>query len=43
VVIGVADLAPSDRAAFNAASKALKPAPPPGDDKAADQPAKSAG
>jgi hypothetical protein len=43
VVIGIADLSPSDRAAFNAASKALKPAPAPGEDKLADQPSKSAG
>ena len=40
VVIGVADLSPSDRAAFNAASKTLKPAPPPGEDKLADQASK---
>jgi hypothetical protein len=43
VVIGVADLAPSDRSAFNAASKTLKPAPSPGEDERSDRPAKAAG
>jgi hypothetical protein len=32
VVMGVADLTPSDQAAFDKASKDLKPAPPPGED-----------
>lgn len=43
VVIGVADLTPSDRAAFNAAAKDLKPAEPAGEDQLKeDQPEKAA-
>jgi hypothetical protein len=38
LVIGAADLSPSDRAAFASASKHLKLAPPPSDDKTPDKP-----
>jgi Protein of unknown function (DUF2846) len=37
VVIGAANLAPSDRAAFNKAAKDLQPAPPPTEDKPGDK------
>ena len=43
VVLGVADLSPSTRAAFNAASKELKPAEASEDAKAGETPAKPAG
>jgi hypothetical protein len=43
VVIGVADLTPSTRTAFNDAAKDLKTAPAPDEDKAEEQPAKPAG
>jgi hypothetical protein len=43
VVIGVADLTPSTRAAFNDAAKDLKPASAPDADKAEEKPAKPAG
>ena len=39
VVIGAADLSPSDRATFDKHSSELKPAPPPTADKADDAPA----
>ena len=42
VVIGIADLTPSDRAAFNAAAKDLKPAEPPGEDHLEDAPQQKA-
>jgi hypothetical protein len=38
VVIGIADLTPSDQAAFSGAAKDLKAAEPPGDDKLAEDP-----
>lgn len=38
VVIGIADLTPSDQAAFVAAAKDLKPAEPPGEDQLKDDP-----
>jgi hypothetical protein len=41
VVIGTANISPSDRAAFDKASKDLKLAPPPSEEKASDLPADS--